>query len=180
MQCKKTSIALAAMTLCGVPFAAEAAPTVSWSGPTSGKTISGRLNPGPNCQVSASNTRRVEFFIGSTRLNTDTAGSPWGCAIDTTRYSNGTHTLKAVAYDSAGASRTASISVNIQNGGSTTPPPSGSTLPAPAPASSPSVWFKSPVSGNTISGTRSLSTCYVNARGVNRVQFFLGSTALNN
>src|SRR6202008_876309 len=99
-------------------------------------------------------------------LNADTAGNPWGCAIDTTRYPNGTHTLKAVAYDSAGVSRTAQISVNIQNGTTTTPPPPTTTLPKPGTAASPNVWFKSPVSGNTISGTRQLSTCYVAANGV--------------
>ena len=49
----------------------------------------------------------------------------------------------------------------------------------PAASSTPNVWFKSPVSGSTLSGTRSLSTCYVNARGVDRVQFLLDSTPLN-
>jgi hypothetical protein len=189
MQFQKTPIALAVLALCGaLPFAAEAAPTVSWSGPTSGKTISGRLNPGANCQVTATSTRRVVFFLDTTQLNTDTAGSPWGCAIDTTRFKNGTHTLKAVAYDAAGVSRTAQISVNIQNGTTTPPPttpppttpPPTTTLPPPGSATSPNVWFKSPVSGNTLSGTRQLSTCYVAANGVNRVQFFLDSTALNN
>src|SRR5690349_19590765 len=153
MLCEKNPVALGAIMLCALPLAAEAAPTVSWSGPTSGQTISGRLNPGPNCQVSVSGARRVEFFIDSIRLNTATA-SPWGCAPETSRYANGTHTLKAVAYDSSGASRTASINVTIQNGGSSTPP--DAALPAPTASSTPNVWFKSPVNGSTLSGTRSL------------------------
>jgi hypothetical protein len=183
MQFHKSPIALAAMTLCGtLPFAAHAAPTVKWDQPTAGKTLSGRINAGTNCQASGSGISRVQFSIGSNQLNAD-SGSPFQCSIDTTRYPNGTHTMKVVAYDSRGASSSASVQVNIQNGGSTTPPPTTTpttTLPTPGTATSPNVWFKSPVNGNTISGTRSLSTCYVNANGVNRVQFFLGSTALNN
>src|SRR5262245_3628502 len=197
MQFRRSPIAFAVMSL-ALPFVADAAPTVKWDSPTAGKTISGRINAGTNCQASGTGISRVQFFIDSTQLNADSA-SPFQCSIDTSRYPNGAHTMKVVAYDSRGASTTATVNVNIQNGTTstpttpttppptttpTTPPPTTTpttptTLPAPGAATSPNVWFKAPVSGNTVSGTLQLGTCYVKANGVNRVSFFLDSTPLN-
>ena len=45
------------------------------------------------------------FFMGNTQLNTDNS-APWQCTLDTRQFPNGTHTLRAVAYNSAGASTT--------------------------------------------------------------------------
>ena len=50
----------------------------------------------------------------------------------------------------------------------------------PAPTSGAlDVWFKSPRTGNTVSGVLQGTTCYVAGVGVSRVQFFLDGTALN-
>ena len=43
-------------------------------------------------------------------------------ALDTTKFANGTHQLKAVAYDASGASRSDLISINIQNAAVTPTP----------------------------------------------------------
>jgi hypothetical protein len=37
------------------------------------------------------------------------------CLLDTTKFANGTHQLKAVAYDASGASRSDVISINVSN-----------------------------------------------------------------
>jgi len=59
---------------------------------------------------------RVQFFIDSVSLNTDTTmADGMQCQLDTRRFSNGLHTLKATAYDSAGRSRSDVISIRIRN-----------------------------------------------------------------
>jgi hypothetical protein len=115
---KKTLLLLAA----ALPLAASAAPknnqppTVSFKTPASGQVLSGAVS-GAACEALATDdrgVRRVEFRLDSTLLNTDT-GAPWNCTLDTNKFANGTHTLSAAAYDQAGASGAAQISVEIQN-----------------------------------------------------------------
>ena len=102
----KSPTALAVASLCAaLPLNAQSAPTVSFSTPTNGGTVSGTLS-GTACQVSSgSSLYRVRFFVDSTTLNTD-YDSPYNCSLDTRTLSNGTHILKATAWDSAGASGT--------------------------------------------------------------------------
>ena len=101
--------------------AANQPPTVSFKAPTSGATLSGTVNS-TSCEVNAADDAkvvRVDFFLGATALAPKTA-APWQCAIDTTKFNNGSYQLKAVAYDEQGTSNSAAVSVNVQN--STTPP----------------------------------------------------------
>ena len=108
MKFQKTSVALAAFALCAsVPFAAQAAlpaPTsgtleIWFKGPTKGATVSGLLEQ-EKCYVAGRGVSRVEFFLDSTRLNTDSnVADGMSCVLDTRLFSNGTHTLKAVAYN---------------------------------------------------------------------------------
>lgn len=59
---------------------------------------------------------RVQFFLDSTTLNTDTTmADGMQCLLDTRKFANGSHQLKATAYDAAGASRTDVITINMQN-----------------------------------------------------------------
>ena len=141
---------------------ASAAPTVYFVTPGAGATISGSINQSSACEVRGSNIRRVRFFLGSTALNTE-GESPWNCNLDTRKFSDGSHTLKAVAYDSAGASRSTQISVNIRNS-----------------TSSGSVSFKTPAANGTLSGSISASSaCEVVGSNIKGVQFYLDGTALN-
>ncbi|HWM41957.1 MAG TPA: Ig-like domain-containing protein, partial [Burkholderiales bacterium] len=95
---------------------------VTFTAPGAGATISGSIS-GTSCAVTGTGISRVEFFMDSTLLNTDTS-SPWQCTADTRNFSNGTHTLRAVAYNSAGVSTTVTRSVNVQNTAPPPPPPS--------------------------------------------------------
>ena len=182
----KLTKTMAALAVCAaLPFEAQAVSTppptsgsldVWFKAPLSGKTVSGTLQ-GTTCYVAGAGVARVQFFLDSTALNTDTTMSDgMQCQLDTTKFANGTHRLRAVAYTSSGASRIDDISINIQN--TVTTPPSGGSTPPPTSGSL-DVWFKAPKSGNTISGQLSGTSCYVAGAGVTRVQFFMDGTALN-
>src|SRR5882724_3188401 len=152
---------------------ANAAPTVSVASPSSGQTVSG------NAVAYAANASddvavaRVDFFIDSTSLGSKTS-APYSGTLDSTTLANGTHVLKAVAYDAQGLSATSQVSINVQN--------TATVTPTPAPLSgSLDVWFKAPTAGATVSGVLNGGTsCYANASGsVGKVAFFIDSTALN-
>jgi hypothetical protein len=140
--------------------------------PTSGKTVSGTMS-GSACEAAGSNIRYVRFYMDNQWVSTD-SGSPWNCSIDTTKYSNGTHYLRAVAYDSAGATKSYVVGVNVQNGTSSTPT-------TPTTGTGPSVSWTAPASGGTMTGNiqQSTSQCQVSGTGIARVLFFMDSTQLN-
>src|SRR5438067_234517 len=145
---RKSPIALAALALCGaMPLAAQATPTpapisgsldVWFKAPTSGSTIKGVLNGGTNCYANTSGSvARVAFKMDSSALNTDTTPADGTqCAIDTTKFANGTHTLTATVYDASGNTRNDVISVNVQNA-TVTPSPTPSPAPSPTPTPTP-------------------------------------------
>src|SRR6185295_12722337 len=143
----KHSIAVAAALVVGAPLAAHAAPSVSWSAPKNGATISGTIS-GSTCAANVTSSvsmSRVVFWADGMQINNDYS-SPWNCSFDTKKLKDGTHVLKAVAYDTKGAQSTSQISVTIKNSGTTTPPPSTPTNVAP------SVSLTAPASGQTVSG----------------------------
>ena len=135
---------------------------VAFAAPAAGATISGSFSASSGCQVSGTGIVQVVFFMDNTQLNTDNS-APWQCTLDTRSFANGTHTLRAVAYNSAGASTTVTRSVNVQN-------VSGPT----------GVTFTAPAAGATISGSFSASSaCQVSGTGIVRVVFFMDNTQLN-
>ena len=89
-------------------------PTVQITSPTEGSTVSGTVN----IQATASDNvgvSRVVFYIDNVAVGEDTS-SPYQYSWDTTTYTNGTHTLKAKAYDSAGnVGESVIVTVNVNN-----------------------------------------------------------------
>jgi len=138
-------------------FGPQSSPTgLAFSAPSAGATISGAFSDSTGCQVTGTGISRVLFSMDSTQLNTE-ASAPWQCKLDTRQFANGTHTLRAVAYNSAGASTTVTRTVNVLN-----------------------VAFSAPAAGATISGVFSNSTgCQVTGAGITRVVFYMDSTQLN-
>ena len=116
--------------------AGRASLSVTWTTPKNSAVVSGVLNESSgNCDVAATASRgvaKVVMYADGALLNTELS-PPYACLWDTTTVPNGLHTLKAVMYDTAGASKSAQISVNVQNalGSSTTTttPPTTSTTP---------------------------------------------------
>jgi len=89
---------------------------VWFKAPTNGKTVSGFLNGGFSCYVAGTGVVKVQFSLDSVALNTDTTmGDGMQCVLDTKRFTNGKHLLKATAYDAAGNARSSSIYIRILN-----------------------------------------------------------------
>ncbi len=91
------------------------APTVTVSVPGSGttltKTVSAAATASDNIGVTD-----VKFYVDTTLIKDDTTASDgWSVQWDTTTIANGTHTLKAVAYDAAGNNKTSTSDVVVNN-----------------------------------------------------------------
>ncbi len=93
-----------------------AAPSVSISSPINGSTVSGG---GVSISASASDNvsvSGVQFKIDGVNLGSEDTTSPYSINWDTLNYSNGSHTVTAVARDSSGNTATASgVSVSVSN-----------------------------------------------------------------
>ncbi len=168
------------------------APSVSWKTPTAGATVSGKVQ-GSACEALATDgggIDRVVMKVDGTTLNTE-SDAPWNCSFDSTKVSDGAHTLSATAYDVAGNSRSASVAVTVANKAAAAPAPAPSPAPAPAPAPSPapagdttapSVSWKTPTAGATVSGKVQGSACEALATdggGIDRVVMKVDGTTLN-
>src|SRR5438874_7578099 len=128
MNFRQTPIALAALAVCG---AVQAAPTVSWVTPSDNAALRGTVS-GSACAVTTStDATRVTFWANNYQINNDYS-APFNCDFDTTRLSDGTYPLRAVAYDASGASTEARITVTINNSGTFT---GVTTTPTPTTAS---------------------------------------------
>ena len=146
--------------LFGAP-AANAAPTVSFTAPAADQTVSGTVPYAANATDDAG-VARVDFFVDGTLLVSDGA-APYGGSLDTTKLANGTRTLRAVAFDAAGASTATTRSINVQN------------VTAPT-----GVAFLAPADRATLSGAFSDSVaCELTGTGISQVVFFLDGTQLN-
>jgi Bacterial Ig domain len=176
------------------------APSVSWKVPTGGATVSGRIQ-GTACEALANDDRgieRVVMKVDGTTLNTE-SDAPWNCSFDSTKVSDGSHTLSATAYDAAGNTRTASVTVSVANKTIPVPAPSPAPVPSPSPApapgpaptpppaptgdtTAPSVSWKVPTGGATVSGRIQGTACEALAnddRGIERVVMKVDGTTLN-
>jgi len=141
----------------------NAAPSVSLTSPANGQTVSGTIAYAANA-ADDKGVARVLFYADSTLLATDTS-APYGGSLNTTTLANGTHTLRAVAYDASGLTATSQISINVQNSTAST-------------NAAPSVSLTSPGNGQTVSGTITLSAIAADDKGVSRVVFMADSTTL--
>jgi hypothetical protein len=90
------------------------APTVSISAPTAGATVSGTTTISATASDNVGVTS-VGFYVDSTLKSTDTA-SPYSYSWVTTSYTNGAHSIYAIAYDAAGNSKqSTTVSVTVSN-----------------------------------------------------------------
>ena len=145
--------------------AANKAPTVTLTSPANGGsyTAPASISLAATASDADGTVSRVEFYAGSTLLNTDSSAPysySWGSVPA------GTYALKAVAYDDKGASTssaTATVTVGSSNKAPTvtlTSPANGGSYTAPASISL-------AASASDTDGT------------VSRVEFYAGTTLLN-
>lgn len=172
MKFQKRPIALATFALFATaPFAAHAV-TVSFQQPTVNEVLGNvsYLN-NSQCQVSGTDIRRVVFSITSqatgitTALNTE-LNSPWNCTLNTRSFADGNYTLRAVAYDAANRSATATRDIVIRKGTSTS---GGSSNAAPV------VTFVKPATGTNVAAGNTVA-CEVTASdadGIAKVDWLL-------
>src|SRR5256885_953666 len=138
MSLRKTPIA-AALALCGaMPLVAQAAPTVSWSAPTNGATLSGTLSGSACGATTSSDAIQVTFWANDWQLNNDYS-PPWNCNFPTTQLRDGTYTLRAaVSAAQAGTPAppvTATPAVTPAPTGTPTPTTTATATPAPTSGS---------------------------------------------
>jgi len=113
-----------------------AAVSVSFKSPTSGARVSG-VRQGRSCEALArasAGVGRVEFTLDAQRLNTERS-APYNCYLDSRRFSEGRHVLKAAAYDRRGRVSRTSVTLIVDNVAD--PAPSPAPAPGPAPTSAP-------------------------------------------
>jgi hypothetical protein len=155
--------------------------------PLAGATVSGSLS-NDKCYIRGAGVMRVDFFLDSTPIGSDSAmADGMSCVLDTTKFANGAHQVKAVARDAGGKTYTEVVAINIQNAASTTPVSTTTTTATTTPtgtlnppgSGALNIWWKAPAAGQTVKGTLSLANCYINGTGVTKVDFFLDSTPLN-
>jgi peptidoglycan/xylan/chitin deacetylase (PgdA/CDA1 family) len=98
------------------------APAVSLTAPADGASLSGATSLTADATDDMS-LDRVEFLVDGQLVGTDTTG-PYSLTWDSSSVSDGTHTVRARAVDSAGnATTSAAASVNVKNGVIDTTPP---------------------------------------------------------
>ncbi|HEX5592386.1 MAG TPA: glycosyl hydrolase [Solirubrobacterales bacterium] len=101
--------------------------------PGNGTTVSATI--GWEVAVTAGAPTKVEFLVDGAAKFSDSS-APYGGSLDTTKLSNGNHTLSATAYGSKGVKATTSVTVKVSNTTST-PAPEPTPEPAPAPEPTP-------------------------------------------
>jgi hypothetical protein len=138
------------------------APTVALTTPAGGASISGNAvavsaTAGDNLGVAG-----VQFKIDGAPLNAEDTVSPYSISWNSTLTANGTHTLTAVARDSAGNLTTsAPVTVSVFN---------ADTVP-------PAVSISSPLNGATVRGVAGVSAAASDNQGVSGVQFLVDGAA---
>ncbi len=133
------------------------APTVSISSPTSGARVSGSVTI---TAAAADNVgvAKVEFSVDGKLLATDTSG-PFTAAWNANAATLAAHTLTAKAYDQAGNTQTATVSVTVTD------------------TTAPTVAITKPVTGTSVSRSTNvaITASAADNRGVARVQFYVNN-----
>jgi hypothetical protein len=128
-------------------------PTVALTSPAAGTTLSGTVTIAATASDDA-RVVRVDLYDGSTLLGS-IAAAPYSIAWNTATAGDGAHTLRAVAYDVAGNSSTATLQVTVDDTG-------------------PSVALTSPADGANVVGRITLRATASDPSGVAKVEFYVG------
>jgi hypothetical protein len=119
------------------------APTVSIQAPLAGATVSGSATAITASAADNLAVAGVQFKVDGVNLGTEDVTSPYAATWNTTSVTNGTHTLTAVARDTAG---------------NTTVSPAISIVVSNSDTVAPAVSIQSPLAGATVSGSATTVT----------------------
>jgi hypothetical protein len=134
-------------------------PTVSITSPAAGATVSGTVSITASARDNAA-VQKVQLWVDGTYLGYDTSApytKTWNAAGK-----NGRHTVIARAVDWANNRSTTSISITVSNADSTPP----------------TVSITAPADDATVTGVVTIAANASDAGGVQKVQFWAGSTYL--
>ncbi len=132
-------------------------PTVGVTAPANGSTVSGSVALAATASDTGSGIARVEFWADGTLLSSDSS-APYTATWNASNASDGSHSIRATAYDVAGNSAASSVSVTV--------------AALPADTTAPTVALTSPANGSTVSGSVALAaTASDTGSGVARVEF---------
>src|SRR5207244_10797185 len=110
---KKTSDPVTVTVSNGAPDTTP--PTVSITAPPNGATVSGTTNVTADASDNVG-VVGVQFLLDGSNLGAEDTVAPYQISWDTTKTSNGSHTLTAVARDAAGNKKTsAPVTVTVSN-----------------------------------------------------------------
>jgi YD repeat-containing protein len=139
-------------------------PTISLSSPASGATVSGTVSISASASDNVA-VVRVQFNVDGVDYGAADLSSPWAVSWNTTAVTNGSHTLRATAYDAAGNSRTTtSRTVTVSN--------------IAADTIAPTVGVTSPANGAIVGGTVTLAASASDNIGVSSVRFTLDGVTI--
>ena len=139
-------------------------PSVAISPATSQTYTSSQTVPISASASDSSGVSKVEFWRGSTRVKTDTS-SPYNYYWSISESNNGSHSWKAIAFDSAGNSSQDTVNLTVNIGSNDTQAPSVSITPGTSQT-------------YTSSRTVTISANASDNVGVARVEFWNGSRRL--
>ena len=147
------------------------APTVLFTAPTDGASLpvgSKSWEGTFKCTVNATDAdgvSQVQWFLDNTLLQTERSAPYDSCNLDTTKFTPGTHQLRAVATDSKGNTGEAKVSINL-GGGST----GGGTTTNTPPSVNLTV-------NSTLSNTATCTATATDNGSVTKVDFILVNSA---
>jgi peptidoglycan/xylan/chitin deacetylase (PgdA/CDA1 family) len=104
------------------------APTVSLTAPATNATVSGTTTLSANAADTKSTISSVQFRIDGANVGTADTAAPYSYDWDSTSVANGTHTVTAIATNSANLTTTSSPVTVTVNNTAVTPPPVSTNL----------------------------------------------------
>ena len=136
---------------------------VSITAPASGATVSGTATVTANA-TSSIGVASVQFQLDGVNVGSPLTAAPYTYSWDTTKISNGSHTLKAIAKDTAGTSTTSA----------------GNTVTVSNAVAPPVVSITAPAGGMTVSGTITVSGTASSRLSISSVQVSVDSGGFSN
>ena len=137
----------------------NALPTVSLTAPAAGALVAGTISLTATATDNAG-VQDVQFRVDGANVGAADTSSPYSLSLNTTTLTNGTHTLSAVARDTAGNTRASSnVSITVDN-----------QLPA--------VSISAPANGARISGTTTVTAAASDNVAVQSVDFRVDGTTV--
>jgi peptidoglycan/xylan/chitin deacetylase (PgdA/CDA1 family) len=138
----------------------DPAPTVALTTPAANATVKGAAQAVKATATDSQGVTSVQFKLDGANLGAPATASPYTTTWDTTKTTNGTHTLSAVATNKAGLTATATETVTVSN------------------PTAPTVAITAPTNGATVSGGQTVTANAADAVSVTSVQFKLDGTDL--